>query len=156
MHRFALLSFVSALCLGALTACGGDGGEGDGGDDGAYVATICSTVGDLEARLEELASSIDEAGTVDELNDVLDQFAEALGDAADRIDDADPPADVREAHDEVVEAFKDAAEAMEEGDIEALQSFNPGGLAVPGSARERLAAAAADAPECAGLGIFGQ
>lgn len=156
MDRSAISLTLAAIVLGVVAfagACGGGGGDANGSDED-YVVAICSTVAELETEVQALGTAIEDAGTVDELNEVLGKFAEAFEAAADRLDEAAPPADVREAHKRVVDAFQDAADAMESGDAASLEGFDPGSLELPASARERLAAAAANAPQCQGLGIF--
>jgi hypothetical protein len=154
MQRLFLPLAVLAVALPAtlLSACGGGGDEP--GDDSEYVAAVCTTVGDLQTRLNDLGGELSDAGTVAEINEALGLFAEALDAAADELDDARPPADVRDSHDAVVDAFREAADAMAGGNIEALDEFDPGAIEPPATARQRLAAAAAQEPACAGLGIF--
>jgi hypothetical protein len=153
VHRFALAAVVLALSLAAFVSCGGGSGDDEvDGDDGTYVATICSTVRELS---EELAALQDGAALASALDDLTDAIERAAG----QLDDVDPPADVREQHDDLVELFRDASDGLRDGDAEAIaalfqlqaDAFEP-----PEGARERLAAAAAAAPECEGMGIFAQ
>jgi hypothetical protein len=146
----ALVVAIPATLLSA--ACGGGGDEA--GSDADYVAAVCTTIGALQATLNDLGDELSGAETVDEINEALDLFAEALDDAAGDLDEARPPADVSDSHDAVVDAFREAADAMADGNVEALDAFDPDSIDPPATARQRLAEAAAQEPACAGLGIF--
>jgi hypothetical protein len=154
MQRLFMPFAVLALAIPAtlLSACGG--GDDEPGSDAEYVAAVCTTIGGLQATLNDLGDELSGAETVDEISEALDLFAAALNDAAGDLDDARPPADVRDSHNAVVDAFREAAGAMADGNVEALDTFDPGSIEPPATARQRLAAAAAQEPACQGLGIF--
>lgn len=140
MNRRLSLAALPLIAIGIATliACGGGG---EPGSDEEYVAAMCTTVTAFQQRLETAQGS-------------APAIVDALEDAADAFNDANPPDDVADAHSRLVRAFRDAAEAIEDNDAGALQRFDPEAMDPPQAVKQRLAAAAAQAPECQGLGIF--
>ncbi len=135
-----------------LAACGGGGG--DPATDEEYVKAVCVSVGNLQDEMSSLTADAASATDVESLQKLMDNVAKALDSAADELDDVNPPADVKDSHDQVVQAFRDAAKSMEDGDIEALNNFDPGTIAPDEAVQERLSAAARNVDECNGLGLF--
>lgn len=132
----------------------GCGGGGEPATDEEYVRAVCSSVADLRAEIDELTDQEPDASDLDALRELMEDFAAALDDAADALDDVNPPGDVARSHDDVVKAFRAAATAMEDGEIEALQDFDPGANEFDPAVQERLGAIAGDIKECEGLGLF--
>jgi hypothetical protein len=151
IRRWAMAPLVAVVAGLGLVACGGGGSPAT---DEEYVRAVCNTVGALQDRMADLQGDAATATDEDALAEVMDNLSEALGDAADDLDDVNPPDDVAGSHNDVVEAFKDAADALGEGNLDALDEFDPGAIKPDAAIQERLSAAAREVEECSELDLF--
>jgi hypothetical protein len=150
--RWAVL--IPALLIGsfALIACGN--GDDDATDE-EYVRDLCIATNDfLDALFEDLFELLFAAEFDPEAEE---EFAEAAAglfrDFADDLSGISTPPDVRQYHDQWVASIERVTQELEAGNIEAFEEFDED-LEFPQEIEDRLAAAAADVPECQELGMF--
>ena len=149
LRRAAFAHGILVASSSLLVACGG--GD-DAGSDEDYVKAMCESGDVFTAAIgAAMAAAFD-----DDEQAATEAFTEALSDWVDAIDDANPPEDAAEAHDALVDSLKQAVEALEDGDADLETAFDDIDDAPepPQAVQDRLAAIAADTPECTDSDFF--
>jgi hypothetical protein len=158
------LAVIPALLVAgsvAFVACGGDddddggGGGGGNGSDEEYVRDLCNALGSFSDEFGELSGNLDPSN-VEELEDLMDDAAEVIGNVVEDLEDANPPADAAEFNESFVTTFSEFRDALEDGDFESILTFSPPEYELPQDVEDRLSAVAEETDECQELGVFGE
>lgn len=148
-RRAAFALGILVATSGLLAACSSGGGDGNDED---YVKAMCES-GDV---LEDVLGVMISAALSGNEEDAADEVADALDEWVDALDDANPPADAADAHNALVDGIREAVKAIRdgEGDIDSAFDGMDSAPEPPQAVQDRLAAVAADTPECDGQDFF--